>query len=141
MKESGKNANKKTDSSSKYNLFFNGVTRMKKTILLGIVTATCFLSIANAGVSTKIDNVTWVVKGMCGTKAAKSFRAGEERDICSFTKSGWVDCRTKTGAVIKYMPEFNRTSDTTASLELTEYRGATGTPDISIELERCSGKP
>jgi hypothetical protein len=115
---------------------------MKKITSLLIIGAALVSTSAFAGVSTKIDNVTWVVKGMCGTKAAKSFRAGEERDICRFAKSGWVDCRTKTGSVINYMPYFTRTSDTTASLELTEYRGATGAPDMSIELERCSsGKP
>ena len=49
----------------------------------------CFLSNANAGgwkktVSTKIDNVVWVIKGMCGINATKGFHAGEKGNKCSF---------------------------------------------------------
>lgn len=118
---------------------------MRKIVLLGMITTTFFMAAANASsvkksVSTKINNVTWVVKGMCEIKAAKGFHAGEEGNLCGFTKSGWVECRTKAGIVIDYMPEFTKTSDVTAILELTEYRGGTGAPDTSIELQRCSGK-
>lgn len=89
----------------------------------------------NRKVKTEVDNIVWAVKGLCGINAKTNFQI--QSYSCAFTKGGWVTCRTGQVTEVDYMPTFTRISQTTATLELVEYRGATGAPDLLVDLERC----
>jgi len=57
----------------------------------------------------------------------------------SITESGYylfLECGSPTGSVT-YMGDFLRTSMTEAEINLVEYHGASGAPDITLNLHRC----